>query len=87
MDIINIQGLTKTFGDKNALDNVDLTIKEGEVFGLLGPNGAGKTTLIRTLIGLVKPTSGKATVFGFDVEKDMMKIRQKTALLPRVPSI
>jgi ABC-2 type transport system ATP-binding protein len=61
-----VENLTKRFGDFTAVDHVSFTVSPGEVFGWLGPNGAGKTTTIRMLLGLIKPTSGKACVLGFD---------------------
>ena len=62
--IVSTQRLTKTFGQRTAVDAVDLTVRRGEVYGFLGPNGAGKTTTLRMLLGLVRPTSGGATVHG-----------------------
>ena len=62
--IVSTQRLTKTFGPRTAVDAVDLTVRRGEVYGFLGPNGAGKTTTLRMLLGLVRPTSGRATVHG-----------------------
>ena len=62
--IVSTQRLTKTFGPRTAVDAVDLTVRRGEVYGFLGPNGAGKTTTLRMLLGLVRPTSGGATVHG-----------------------
>ena len=73
---IRISGLRKVFGAHVAIDSLDLTIARGEVFGLLGPNGSGKTTTIRMLCGLMKPTSGAATVVGFDVARDAEQIRR-----------
>jgi ABC-2 type transport system ATP-binding protein len=64
MPAIEIIGLTKRFGDLVAVDSLDLTIEQGEVYGLLGPNGAGKTTVIRVLVGLAKPTEGSLKVMG-----------------------
>jgi ABC-2 type transport system ATP-binding protein len=58
MPAIEITGLTKRFGDLTAVDDLDLSIEQGEVYGLLGPNGAGKTTVIRVLVGLARPTEG-----------------------------
>lgn len=68
--------LTKTYGKFTALNDVSLEAKDGEVFGLLGPNGAGKTTLLRTLATLLRPTSGTATVGGYDVERDPEAVRR-----------
>ena len=69
-------GLRKTFEDLTAVEGLDLRIHRGEVFGLLGPNGSGKTTTIRMLCGLVPPTSGRASVVGFDVASDAESIRE-----------
>ncbi|MHA2339235.1 MAG: ATP-binding cassette domain-containing protein, partial [Candidatus Hodarchaeales archaeon] len=70
----------------HALKGVTFNVREGEVFGLLGPNGSGKTTLIRILCGLVRPTAGSAKVFGMDIEKEILKIRERIALLPQEAS-
>ena len=70
MPIIEVSGVTKSFGDVQALRGVDLTIEEGTVYGLLGPNGAGKTTAVRVLATLLVPDSGTATVAGLDVCRD-----------------
>jgi ABC-2 type transport system ATP-binding protein len=70
-----IEGLRKEFGALVAVDHLDLTIRRGEVFGLLGPNGSGKTTTIRMLCGLMEPTSGRATVVGFDVAREAEQVR------------
>ena len=67
--VITTKGLTKKFGELTAVDNLDLDIKEGEIFGLLGPNGAGKTTIISMLATLLDPTSGTATVANQDILK------------------
>ena len=70
-DILAIEGLTKVYGGGlEALDDVDLTIRKGEIFTLLGPNGAGKTTLIGAVCGLVRPTSGTIRAFGHDLATD-----------------
>jgi len=63
-DVVMTRGLTKTYGDRPAVDGVSLTVRPGEVYGFLGPNGAGKTTTLRMLLGLVRPTRGTATVLG-----------------------
>jgi ABC-2 type transport system ATP-binding protein len=69
--------LRKEFGDRVAVEGLDLTIHRGEVFGLLGPNGSGKTTTIRMLCGLMSPTSGAAEVVGLDVERDGERVRER----------
>jgi len=69
--------LTKKFGDFTAVDHVSFTIRRGEIFGFLGPNGAGKTTTIRMLLGLLRPTSGKATVLGFDIVRQSEEIKKR----------
>ncbi len=74
---IETKGLRKTYGDLVAVEGLDLAIRRGEVFGLLGPNGSGKTTTIRMLTGLVRPTSGSATVVGIDVVRSPEKVRQR----------
>ena len=90
--VIKTEDLTKIFekGRKRevvALDEINVEIKRGEVFGLLGTNGAGKTTLIRVLVGLLTPTDGKAYVLGRDVTKDIDYIRQRVSLLPQEAGI
>jgi len=82
---VEVSSLTRVFNPKKkkegksvtALDNVDLLINQGELFGLLGPNGAGKTTLLKILSTLLLPTSGKAQVAGFDVAKDFLEVRKR----------
>lgn len=71
------EGLRKVFGNLVAVERLDLTINRGEVFGLLGPNGSGKTTTIRMLCGLMAPTEGRATVVGFDVEREAERVRTR----------
>src|ERR1039457_6310030 len=71
-----MEKLVKRFGAFVAVDQVDLAVRKGEVFGFLGPNGAGKSTTIRMLCGLLKPTSGRATVAGFDVGSKPEAVRQ-----------
>ena len=63
-DVIEAIGLTKRYGSRRGIVDVDFQIQESEVFGFLGPNGAGKTTTIRVLLGFLRPTAGRATVFG-----------------------
>jgi ABC-2 type transport system ATP-binding protein len=76
-DAVVIRGLRKTFGAIVAVNDLDLTIRRGEVFGLLGPNGSGKTTTIRMLCGLMAPTAGTASVVGLDVVREAEQIRRK----------
>ena len=82
--ILKISKLCKIYsGDFNALKNVSLEIGKGEIVALLGPNGAGKTTLISTICGIVRPTSGKITVAGFDIVNDYRKTRSLIGLVPQ----
>lgn len=82
MSIIATHALTKRYGDKDAVHDLDLAISPGEVFGFLGPNGAGKTTTIRLLLGLVQPTSGSAEIFGLDTKKHSVEIHERLAYVP-----
>src|ERR1700682_1531148 len=75
--IIVLSGLTKNYGDVQAVQNVSLTIERGTIFGFLGANGAGKTTTIRMLCGLSRPSAGRATIAGADVWKDRQHVRKK----------
>lgn len=79
---VEIENLTKTFGDIVAVDHVDLSIPEGSIFGLLGPNGAGKSTTTRLLCTLLKPDEGTASVGGHDILKEPVRVRQITGVLP-----
>lgn len=80
--IIETKNLTKYYGKIRGVENLSFSIEKGEIFGFLGPNGAGKTTTIRTLLGFLKPTKGKAFIFGKDVEKEIVKIKEKTGYIP-----
>jgi ABC-2 type transport system ATP-binding protein len=84
---IETSGLVQTFGETRALDNVDLAIRSGSVYGLLGPTGAGKTTTIRVLTTLLKPTSGRVSVLGHDVVADATVVRQKVSLTGQYASV
>jgi ABC-2 type transport system ATP-binding protein len=84
---IETRALVKTFGETRALDEMDLTIRGGSVYGLLGPNGAGKTTAIRVLTTLLRPNSGTATVLGLDVVRDAVLVRQKVSLTGQYASV
>ena len=85
--VIQTRGLSKNFGTVIALDNLDLSVSRGSVFGFLGPNGAGKTTTVRILSGLLKPTNGDATVCGFDIQTHRDDIKAITGLLPETPGL
>ena len=80
--IVSSENLSKSYGTFRALTDCNISVKSGEVFGLLGPNGAGKTTLLRTLLGFIKPTSGRACIAGFDCASQSVRVRQRTAYLP-----
>jgi ABC-2 type transport system ATP-binding protein len=83
MDAIEVDKLTKRFGDFTAVDAIEFSVGEGEVFGLLGPNGAGKSTLIRMLTTLVPPTSGTARVNNFDIVRQPNDVRQSIGVIPQ----
>jgi ABC-2 type transport system ATP-binding protein len=80
--LIEIEALSKRFGPISALADCSLGVAAGEVIGFLGPNGAGKTTLLRLLLGFLRPTSGKATLAGFDSVKQSLEVRRRVAYLP-----
>lgn len=73
--VIKVRNLSKKFGDFTAVDNISFEVNKGEIFGFLGANGAGKTTAMKMLCGLSKPTSGKGSVAGYDIEKDPEKVK------------
>ena len=79
---INVSKLSKHYREVKSLQDCSFDVAPGTVFGLLGPNGAGKTTLIRMLLGFVKPTAGKATIGGFDIAQESLKVRSITSYLP-----
>jgi ABC-2 type transport system ATP-binding protein len=80
---IETEKLTKAYGRKaRGIEDLDLAVEEGEVFGFLGPNGAGKTTTVRTLLGFLRPTGGRGEVFGLDIRKDSVEIRARVGNLP-----
>jgi ABC-2 type transport system ATP-binding protein len=78
---VETQGLGKTFGLVEAVRSLDLTVREGEMFGLVGPDGAGKTTTIRMLCGLLDPTSGRASVLGYDLAREVDEIKHRIGYL------
>ncbi|MDC0711135.1 ABC transporter ATP-binding protein [Stigmatella sp. ncwal1] len=81
--VLDLQGLTKTYGSFTALSDVSLAIRPGEIFALLGPNGAGKTTLIGSVCGLVKKTRGRILLFGKDLDQDPVSPRYDVGLVPQ----
>ncbi|HET8571582.1 MAG TPA: ABC transporter ATP-binding protein [Candidatus Limnocylindria bacterium] len=80
--VIHTEKLTKAYGAHRGITDVDLTVEENEVFGFLGPNGAGKTTTIRTLLDLIRPTGGRAFVFGIQTTEDPVAIHRRIGYLP-----
>ncbi len=84
---VEISHLTKFYGPVLALSDVSLTVGGGEVRGLLGPNGSGKSTLIKTLVGLLKPTSGTAKVLGLDLQTDSMQVKKVVGYVPESPRL
>lgn len=82
MQAIKTTKLTKCYGKNRGIIDVDLAVEEGEFFGFIGPNGAGKSTTIRTLLGLISPTSGTARIFGKDIKKESVSILSDTGYLP-----
>lgn len=83
--MIQTENLTKRFGQQVAVDSLNLTIAKGEFFCFLGPNGAGKTTTIKMLTGLLKPTTGRATLGGFDIQKDPVSTKSILGYIPDTP--
>lgn len=84
--IVQTEQLTKTFQKQHAVDHIDMTIREGEIYGFLGPNGAGKTTTIRMLLGLMKPSSGRIKVFGKRLNTHKLEILRQVGSLVENPS-
>jgi len=82
MAAIELDGVTKRFGDVTAVSDLSLTVEDGEVFGFLGPNGAGKSTTINLLLDFVRPTSGTVTVLGHDAREESVAVRERTGVLP-----
>lgn len=82
MEIIKAENLTKYYGKSRGIVNLNLTVSQGEFFGFIGPNGAGKSTTIRTMLGLIKQTSGTAMVFGKDITKEKQAVLQNIGYIP-----
>lgn len=85
--MIRATGLTKKYGSLTAVDNLNLSVKSGDIFGFLGPNGAGKTTTIKMLIGLLTPTAGSAEICGIDVAKNPVEAKSKIGFVPDTPDV
>src|SRR5271155_3769917 len=83
--VIELVNLVKQFGDLAAVNDISLTIPRGEFFAMLGPNAAGKTTTLKILTGLMKPTSGRVCICGFDVQMQLLEARQRIAYVPDFP--
>lgn len=81
-NVIEIKNLAKYYGKIKGVENLNLSIKRGEIFGFLGPNGAGKTTTIRTLLGYLKPTKGEAYIFGKNIQDDIVEIKRNVGYIP-----
>ncbi|MER8825408.1 ABC transporter ATP-binding protein [Mesorhizobium sp. M0938] len=81
MNVIDVHGLVKRFGDKTVVDHVTMTVAEGEIVGFLGPNGSGKTTTIRIMCGLLTPDEGDGTVLGFDIRTDSLSIKREVGYM------
>ena len=80
--MIKVHGLTKDYGARVAVDSIDFHADSGEIVGFLGPNGAGKTTTMRILSGYMPPTSGSASIAGFDVVEQSLEVRKRVGYLP-----
>jgi ABC-2 type transport system ATP-binding protein len=87
MTAIDATGLSKRYGTLTALDRVDLTVEEGEIFGFLGPNGAGKSTFINLLLDFVRPTAGEVRMFGHDCQAEGVAARERVGVLPEGYSV
>jgi ABC-2 type transport system ATP-binding protein len=81
MSVVDVQGLTKRFGSKTAVDGLSLTLERGEIVGFLGPNGSGKTTTIRMICGLLTPDAGSGTVLNYDVLSESQKIKREVGYM------
>jgi ABC-2 type transport system ATP-binding protein len=84
---VELRGLTKRYNEIVAVDNINLSINNGEIFALLGPNGSGKSTSLKMLLGLVEPTVGSVQVLGLDVQKDPLEVKRQVGYVPESPNI
>lgn len=85
--MIRIENLTKNFGDFKAVDSLDLHVRQGEIFGFLGPNGAGKTTTVKILSGIMRPSSGRVLIAGYDVDRQPVEAKKCLAYIPDEPFV
>jgi len=85
--VIEIQGLSKTYGEFKAVNNISFSVKAGEIAGFLGVNGAGKTTTLRILAGILRPTSGSASIAGFDIQRNPIEAKTNIGFIPDRPYI
>jgi ABC-2 type transport system ATP-binding protein len=84
---VDLRGVTKRYNEILAVNNINLTIENGEIFALLGPNGSGKSTTLKMLMGLVQPTSGSVHVLGIDVQRDPVSVKKQVGYVPESPNI
>ena len=84
--MIEIENLTKKFGDNVAVDGISFRVHDGEIYSLLGPNGSGKSTTMKILAGILKPTSGKVLVEGINVAKNPIKVKKIIGYVPETPN-
>src|SRR4030042_5791699 len=84
---VELKGVVKRYNEILAVNQVDLNINTGEIFGLLGPNGSGKSTTMKMLLGLVKPDAGSVTVLGTVVKKDPVAVKQQIGYVPEAPRL
>ncbi len=87
MDLIEIDHLTKRYGEKTAVEDVNFSVRGGEIFGFLGPNGAGKTTTLKIIVGLLQPTSGTVRVAGFDIQAQPLQAKAVSGFVPDEPNL
>jgi ABC-2 type transport system ATP-binding protein len=82
-----VRGLTRTYGDFTAVDDLSFEVREGEIVGLIGPNGAGKTTTLRSLAGILRPTAGTVAIDGHDIVSDALEAKRRLAFMPDEPHL
>lgn len=85
--MIEVKGLTKTYGDRKAIDDLNFQVQKGEVVGFLGPNGAGKSTTMKIITGYMAPTQGQISVDGYDVFEDPIEVKKRIGYLPEIPPV